>query len=258
MNINNITLKRLLYGERSNKLKLECKACTRCGEILPRTEEYFYKMKVVTKTKGIYYTLTPRCRECTKDKVNEYIDKDREGFYEKQKLYQEANQEIRNKRAREWRENNPERNYENQSDWRITNPEKCREYSRFKLKNKIHNISLREWIACKNYFDNCCAYCGMPIEEHYYTRKGITKLGDFHKEHKNHYGNNDLSNCLPSCGSCNDRKWKFDFDSWYNETNPRYSKERYDKIIKWLTEDYKLYFEEKKPRRKYTYRSKQK
>lgn len=123
-------------------------------------------------------------------------------------------------------------------------PEKFKEYAD-KHKQKEHQISKQEWENCKKYFNYTCAYCGLPIEQHFYTRKGVTKQGDFHKEHKDHDGANDLSNCIPSCGDCNSNKWAFPFEEWYTSDNPVFSQKRYDKIIKWITKDYKLYIETK-------------
>lgn len=58
-------------------------------------------------------------------------------------------------------------------------------------------------------------------------------------------GSNKLDNCIPACKSCNSHKWKFDFSKWYNENNPNYNQERFDKIQKWLNEDYKKYLDSK-------------
>lgn len=153
-----------------------------------------------------------------------------EYYYEKSERFEEKNKDAR----REYKK-----------DWRNGNPAKTKVYSLNRIIKK-HEISEEQWIACKNYFGNKCAYCGLPIEEHYYTRRGITKLGDFHKEHKDDDGANDLSNCLPSCGDCNSSKRSNKFDIWYNPNSKRrggkiYTEERYNKIIKWLTKDYKQY-----------------
>jgi len=63
------------------------------------------------------------------------------------------------------------------------------------------------------------------------------QLGDLHKEHIDDNGKDDLSNCIPSCKSCNSSKWKFDFEDWYKKQK-FFTEERYNKIIKWLKEDY--------------------
>ena len=118
---------------------------------------------------------------------------------------------------------------------------KVKEYSRYRSQHKKHKITKQEWEMCKKYFNYECAYCGLPLSEHYYTRNGITKNGDFHKEHVDHEGNNGLSNCVPSCGSCNSSKWKSELNEWYNINNPKYSEERYNKIMQWLNGDWVLY-----------------
>lgn len=122
--------------------------------------------------------------------------------------------------------------------WQKENPDRLRQYNK-KRQNKNHKISLWEWIACKEYFNYTCAYCGVHEVEHYNKHKQ-----QFHKEHFEHDGLDDLSNCLPSCKDCNSSKWEFDFTDWYIPDNPVYSQERYDKIIKWLYSDYKIYMEE--------------
>jgi hypothetical protein len=130
-------------------------------------------------------------------------------------------------------------------EWQRNNKDKVKDYNNTR-QHKNHKITTQEWESCKMYFNHCCAYCGLPIEEHYITRRGITKLGDFHKEHVDHFGTNDLSNCIPSCNSCNSQKWEFPFEEWYNENNPIYSQERYNKIAKWLNEDYQKFIKIKK------------
>lgn len=123
-----------------------------------------------------------------------------------------------------------------QKIWQQNNPDKCNEYGRNKRQNQTHNISKPEWEYCKEYFNYECAYCGLPLEDHYRIYAGKQQKVDFHKEHVVHDGSNALDNCVPSCGSCNSKKWKLIFEEWYDENNPLYSKERYNKIINWLKE----------------------
>jgi hypothetical protein len=82
-------------------------------------------------------------------------------------------------------------------------------------------------------------------------RKGKLVLMDLHKEHVIHNGRKDLKNCVPSCQSCNDKKWKFTLNEWYNKDNPVYAYERYHKIYVWLRYDYKKYIQKRKPKQKY-------
>ena len=139
----------------------------------------------------------------------------------------------------EYNQDHKELNSENGKRWRESNPDKLKQYN-IKRAAKNHKISKLEWIRCKEYFNNSCAYCGLPIEEHFIKYKGKIILGDFHKEHMDHDGRNDVSNCIPSCKICNSEKRAKSFDEWYDENNSKYSKERYDKIFKWINEDYVL------------------
>jgi len=66
------------------------------------------------------------------------------------------------------------------------------------------------------------------------------KWTDFHKDHNDHNGENDLSNCIPSCKSCNSSKHDLEFEYWYKNRCKSYKEERFIKINKWLTDDYKL------------------
>jgi len=61
---------------------------------------------------------------------------------------------------------------------------------------------------------------------------------------------------IKSCINCNSSKRKKNFEEWYNINNPRHSIEKYDKIIKWIIKDHKLYIEEKKPKRIYKRKNK--
>lgn len=124
-------------------------------------------------------------------------------------------------------------------EWRQANPEKCRGYVEKYSNHKKHKIATSEWEACKKYFNHRCAYCGLEIEEHWVNIRGEIKLGDFHKEHLDHNGSNDLSNCVPSCKSCNSEKHEKIFEEWYSKDNLKFSEERLDKINKWINNDYK-------------------
>ncbi|MFC0852976.1 HNH endonuclease [Halalkalibacter oceani] len=113
------------------------------------------------------------------------------------------------------------------------------EYRENKYYNKSHEISTEEWESCKQYFNYECAYCGLHIDEHFVKYGDEYKLYDFHQEHVDHIGSNDLSNCIPSCKSCNSKKWQYEFIKWYNPSNEVFTEERLNKISKWLSADYK-------------------
>jgi hypothetical protein len=90
------------------------------------------------------------------------------------------------------------------------------------------------------------------LEEHYNRFAGELRLTDFHKEHVDCNGSDDLSNCVPSCKTCNSSKHTEKLEDWYAENNSIFNKDRFDKIHKWLDNDWQEYYIEKKPRKKYT------
>jgi hypothetical protein len=204
--------------------------------------------RVVNKNKDGF---SMRCKDCQKKYNNDYYQKNRDVQIEKARINQKENwdrhlelarnhgqkKEAKEKvklRGRKWREAGKQREYYS------NNTDKTKEY-REKRKVKNHKITNKEWENCKKYFIHRCAYCGLKIEEHYITYRGKIKLGDFHKEHVDDNGENNLSNCVPSCRGCNSSKSDIDFNKWYNEENPVYDIERYNRIKKWINEDHKKY-----------------
>jgi 5-methylcytosine-specific restriction endonuclease McrA len=122
--------------------------------------------------------------------------------------------------------------------WQKENPEKLKNYG---LKKRKHNITIKEWQDCKNYFNNECAYCGLPIENNYVKYANKLVLSDLHKEHVDDVGSDELDNCVPACKVCNSEKGSYRLDDWYNKENKKWSEERYNKIINWINDDYKQY-----------------
>ena len=177
--------------------------------------------------------ISPICKGCAIIKARKVTlenPEKKKGYYDKAESKPQRIKYMREHSARQRKEGK-------QAEWQRKNPEKLKEYGEL---HHDHTISPKQWTSCKEYFSNKCAYCGLKLKDHYFTRMGITKNGDFHKEHVIHNGENDLSNCVPACSSCNFHKWKFDLEDWYREY-PRFSRYRLNKIHKWLDEDYKLY-----------------
>lgn len=173
------------------------------------------------------------------------------------------------KKAVEWEKNNPERrkilkrNYDdkeeskkakklreqgyrdkgNYKNWQEKNRDRIKQYNENRRMHKKHKISEKEWEDCKRYFNNKCAYCGLPIDKHFNVFRGELRLTDFHKEHVDHDGSNDLSNCVPSCKKCNSSKRDSVFEIWYTPEKEFYREERLIKLHKWLDNDFLNYKE---------------
>ncbi|WP_340032554.1 HNH endonuclease signature motif containing protein [Paenibacillus sp. FSL K6-1122] len=122
-----------------------------------------------------------------------------------------------------------------QKDWVNRNPDNKRSYA-LKRKSKLFNITESEWLACREYFNDSCAYCGMSSVDHKHKYNK-----EINKEHWDDEGLNDLSNCVPSCGSCNSKKWVFKFNDWYDESYEHYDEDRKRRVLKWIKDDYKRY-----------------
>jgi hypothetical protein len=209
------------------------KKCTKCG-IGKELSEYYSSQKF-SKKKGYYTQYTAECKKCTSKRNYQYAL---------------ANPEIPKKAQREIYKKESRRKvlYENQKaradngkyrEWVRNNPDKSKQYSE---RHRNHEITIKQWLACKDYFVNeygdwCCAYCGFLQREHFGRRLDKTFPMDLHKEHVEHDGANDLSNCIPSCQHCNSSKRQKSLIEWY-PLQSFFTQERLDKINQWLICDY--------------------
>lgn len=201
------------------------KQCTKCKETFPATTQHFYKSG---KEK-----LSSWCKTCQNGQAKKYYAENREeGIINRRKHYYE-NQDYYTNFASNWYKNNKKQAKDKLKKWQKDNPEKVKDYNQ-KRKHKKHKITLKEWNACKEYFNFECAYCGTSEEEHKKQHKQ-----QLHKEHVIHEGRDDIKNCVPSCRSCNSKKHIYTLNNWYNSSNPDYTKERYLKICQWVRHDCK-------------------
>ncbi|HEY8891044.1 MAG TPA: HNH endonuclease signature motif containing protein [Clostridium sp.] len=212
---------------------MESKICPTCQELKELTEYY----DSIKKDGSIYHRR--ECKNCVNIRAKEWrknnLDRSNEinkKYFEKPEMVQYfIDKSIRQRKS----------GYA--LEWQRSNPDKLKVYGE---SHNEHIISKKEWNDCKQYFNNECAYCGLKLEDHYYTRLGITKNGDFHKEHVIHGGSNYIDNCIPSCGRCNSSKHTALLEDWYSVHNPNYTEDRYKKIIQWTTIDYIQYIKVRK------------
>jgi len=203
---------------------------------MPCTDEYFYKNKSSTKD-----GLNTWCKKCASKSSYEVNQVNYERFLEGEQRYrktEKCNIADRAKYLRRKEEGYPQK-------WRANNPDKLKEYVN---NHRDHDILESEWIACQEYFNNECAYCGLPSEEHSANRKGKEFIMDFYKEHVDCEGYNDIRNCVPACRSCNSSKREKTLEEFFERTfNKNLTEDRYNKIIDWIGEDYKQYIIDKPP-----------
>jgi len=195
----------------------------------PATLEYFYKNK-----KNSIDGLSTRCKECEKKIAYQqwilYPERQRESHrkYEKSpkfKIYSKRNRINMKEYNKQWRKDNPEKN------------------KKYIENHRNHDISTKEWNSVQKYFNNKCAYCGKTLEQQYEQNNH-----QFHREHVDHDGYNDVRNCVPACSQCNSTKCKRNIQELFESKNiHKFTQDKYNKIMLWCNEDYKKYIEEKLP-----------
>ncbi|MFQ3543500.1 HNH endonuclease [Halobacillus rhizosphaerae] len=203
------------------------KKCNICNKVKSYSE--FYKKKAKSVKKGEYIYYFPYCKNCTKYKSAKWQkdnpNKRKESLH-KYNVSEKGRQHFYTY-GKEYRKNGQYK------AWQMKNKDKIKEYRKKRTENKKHEITDVEWENCLKYFKYKCAYCGI-------SQNDSVKIYNqsLHKEHVIHDGENDLSNNVPACKSCNSSKWKHELDDWYASDNLNFSLERYEKILTWINIDY--------------------
>jgi len=220
---------RIPYEEnhRTNEGGMLEKKCNVCNEWLPCNEEYFYKTKH-NKTDGLY----PSCKKCEIIRAGQWTKNNPENFKAAYKRYMKTDS---------WRAYKKENNIKTKDlmkQWWKDHPEKNKQY---RENHRNHDISTKEWKSCQEYFNYTCAYCGKTLEQQYKQNNH-----QFHKEHVDHEGYNDVRNCVPSCTQCNSSKRAKTIEELFQLGYLKeFTQDKYNKIMLWCDEDYKQYIEEK-------------
>jgi hypothetical protein len=207
---------------------------------LPCTEEYFYK-----NDKNKKDGLNPECKKCSSKKSSDRQKANPEHYGKIKKDWHNKNAEKHTQQKKDWHQAHKEKRQEDCKRFHQLNPNKQFEYAQ---NHRDHDISDTEWEHCKDFFKNkngewCCAYCGMTENEHIKVR------GErLHKDHTNHNGANDISNCTPACFDCNSRKWQYDMEEWYRKQS-YFNESNLNNINLWNSKEYKKYIETKPPYR---------
>ena len=195
------------------------------------TTEYYYKNKS-NSIDGLHTW----CKRCASLKSSGHWENNKESAKESHKKYEKS------LKWREYSKRNHIDQREHKIQYRKENRDKMKEYAKHHRK---HDITEQEWQACQNAFNNCCAYCNKTFEEQYNQNHE-----QFHREHVDDQGYNDLRNCVPACTNCNSKKHKSTIDELLqNNYILEFTLSRYNKIIWWITEGYKKYIENKPPYR---------
>lgn len=201
---------------------MKIKTCNICNE--SKTFEEFYKQNKKRGNGEQYFYYYPYCKECSIKKSYQWSLDNPERRKELKNAHNKRPKPKEDKRK--W--NTKRLKNGSYRKWQQENKDRIKQYNTNR-QNKNHDITEEEWELCKKFFKYSCAYCSVTETEakELYGQR-------LHKEHVEHNGANDITNCIPACKKCNSEKWEYELDEWYNETNVNYSSRRYNRIIKWL------------------------
>jgi len=172
--------------------------------------------------------------EENKERLKEYsrirYEKERDKILEQHKLYYLKKREEILIQVAEYRKNNKNKIYESNKRYYQTlagmeSQRKASHRRKARERDLKATLTLEQWQACVDCFDNTCAYCGKEkklTQDHFVP---VVKQGTY-----------TVDNILPACRSCNSSKQDFDFGEWY-KTKPFYSEKRLRKIYKYLNYD---------------------
>lgn len=212
------------------------KECVICKEQIEYIKFYF--KEVVNINGETEYIFNSRCIDCDKKQATKW---NKENPDKKRESVRKNGKTVKTRKY--YRERQKKRTVNGTTKkYYYGNPKKFLKYTLEHNAHKTHDISNKQWVSCKEFFYYKCVFCGMTEKEH----KEIFNE-QLHMEHAINDGSNEIDNCIPSCKSCNSSKKKEDWIHWYTPDNPRFTQERYNKIIQWTEEEYKKYIIDKPP-----------
>ena len=120
------------------------KRCTKCGETLPATTEYFHKKKYGK------YELDSICKKCSSEHAKQYYKDNKDKISEKNKQYRENNKDKILEYKKQYRENNKDKIAEYGKYYRENNKDHIRERQKQYRENNKDKISEQQ----KQYHEN--------------------------------------------------------------------------------------------------------
>lgn len=225
------------FNKEENGIKY--RKCQDCGQWFELNEQNF---NIQPKTKGGF---SRRCISCLEIYNHKYYMDTRDKQIAQASQWQKDNykrhRELhkryeRSEKHKEYRKRNHEdmKNKGWFKNWYNSHPDKSKEYC---SNHRNHDITSNEWMACQEFFNYQCAYCGKSLDEQY-EQNGH----QFHKEHVDNEGYNDIRNCVPACTQCNSTKnIKSLNELLTNNIIVEFTEDKLSKITFWCTEEYKKY-----------------
>ena len=182
--------------------EMHFKTCTKCGETLPATTEYFYKHK------SCKYGLSGKCKKCIAEQQKQYYEANKERIAERYNQYHQTPQGQANSLNRTVRR-------------------------RARMKNQGNGITKDQWLEMMNFFNWKCAYSSEVLSE-----KGQRSIDHIKPLVKG--GEHEVWNTVPMYRPYNSSKRDKDMEEWYQEQD-FYSEEKLQKIYEWQEYAYNKY-----------------
>ena len=195
------------------------KRCNKCGELLVANSRNF------AKSKGGKWGLRSNCKICDKqyrEECKEHYEEYRKRHKEEKKEYDKKYREDNNEHLKEVK-----KQYYQTEEGREVRRKKSKKYThkkRILLKEKNQTYTYEQLDEMNLFFNNCCAYSGLPLDENNYSIDHIVPLS--------RGGDNLIYNLVPMYSNYNSSKFNHNMLDWYRKQT-YFSEERLEKIIKW-------------------------
>lgn len=192
---------------------MEYKICTKCGDKLPATIEYF------SNHRSHKDSLSSQCKKCKNESTRQYKKDNHNIIKEQNKNYYQNN--IDGVRAKH-------KNYQKLCR-STTDGKEILKISKYKCKalDFLNEgvYTLEQWKECLYFFENRCAYTGKLLDSNNMNVEHIIPLS---KD-----GTSFIWNICPSIDYANFSKGNKVMEVWYREQT-YFSKERLLKIYAWV------------------------
>lgn len=164
-------------------------------------------------------------RRTHSEHIKQYREEHKDGKNELNKQWREENREHHRELKKRWCKEHVKERAGYGKLWRKNNPDKRRlnDQNRSAKKRQLQaTLTISQWKAAKEHFDNKCAYCGKdgPLHQDHFI--ALSRLGEY-----------SFNNIIPACPYCNQSKNDHSFFDWYPKQT-FYSKRREAKILKFL------------------------
>lgn len=188
------------------------KICTKCGKLLVANAMNFHKDK--SKKWG----LRPECRECRMKYHKQYCEEHKDKRCESYSKYYYSHKEEVKETKKKYRQT------EKGKEVRRKANKRTKHKRRSLTRNQTYTV--KQESEMKLFFNNCCAYSGIPLEE------GVNYSID-HIIPLSKGGDNLIYNLVPMDIKLNSSKCNKDMEIWYRK-QPFFSEERLNKIYEWV------------------------